>query len=465
MTRFWIICLLLVVGVFSLKCDSRNAESDQQKPNILFILTDDQETGSLSEMPELQALLVEEGTTFENAFATDPLCCPSRATFLRGQYAHNHQIEDNGPPLGGHEKFRELGLDRSTVATWLDEAGYETAYLGKYMNGYDDTTYVPPGWDEWFGWLGNYYSPAGEYRLNNNGHIETYNRLQIHDTDLLRKKAVSFLENRVGDDEPFFMWLATNAPHPPAYVAKRHERMFSDSPLPSPPSFNEADVSDKPKWLRRSNERLNESEVEVLERLYRRHLAALQSVDDTIGALVDTLDETGQLDDTYIVFASDNGVFFGEHRLTKKGIAYEEAIRIPFVVRGPGVATQRVDQLVVNNDFAPTVADLAGVTPPDFVDGKSFAPLLRSEKPGLEEWRRGFLVEHYGPEYQALRTNEYAYIEWPNGDRELYDLEKDPYQLRSLHQTADPALLEGFASRLDRLRNCSAEQCRTAETK
>src|SRR5215217_8654182 len=164
----FMLAALLVVGVAPPPGQvEEGVAQTRERPNIVLILTDDLDTESVSVMPELKSLLIEEGTTFNNAFVTDPLCCPSRATFLRGQYSHNTKIQGNSPPDGGHAKFQRLGLDRSTVATWLDDAGYDTVYLGKYMNGYDDTRYVPPpGWDRWFGWLGHYHSPGGEYRLN-----------------------------------------------------------------------------------------------------------------------------------------------------------------------------------------------------------------------------------------------------------------------------------------------------------
>ena len=458
--KLFMLTMLLVVILPAGQVEPGLAET-RERPNIVFILTDDLDTGSVSVMPKLESLLIEEGTTFNNAFVTDPLCCPSRATFLRGQYSHNTRIQGNSPPEGGHEKFQRLGLDHSTVATWLDDAGYDTVYLGKYMNGYDDTRYVPPGWDRWFGWLGNYYGSGSEYRLNENGHIESYDQDRVHDTDLLREKAVHYIMNQRGDGRPFFMYLAPNAPHAPAYVAERHEGMFSDRPLPRPPSFNEEDVTDKPGVVRRPE--LGHNEVEELGQLYRKRLAAMQSVDDMIEILVRALQDTGQLDSTYIMFTSDNGFLLGEHRLTKKSVPYEESIRVPFVVRGPDVPTQKVDHLLINNDFAPTVAELAGVAPPNFVDGKSFAPLLHEKKPSVEEWRTGFLVEHVTPTYQALRTNDYAYVEWSGGERELYDLEDDPYQLRSRYEQADPALATALSAQLEALRGCAGEQCRAAE--
>jgi N-acetylglucosamine-6-sulfatase len=456
---------LLVVGVAPGQVEEGVAQT-RERPNIVLILTDDLDTESVSVMPELKSLLIEEGTTFNNAFVTDPLCCPSRATFLRGQYSHNTHIAGNSPPEGGFGKFRRLGLERSTVATWLDDAGYDTFYAGKYMNGYDDTRYVPPGWDRWYGWLGMYHSPGGEYRLNQNGHIERYDMDQVHDTDLLKDKAVDFIRDKWGDGKPFFAYVAPNAPHTPAYVPKRHEGLFSDRSLPRSPSFNEEDMSDKPRVVR--SPQFSHDEVKDLGDLYRKRLASLQSVDGVVGAIVTALRDTGQLDSTYIIFASDNGFFLGEHRRVDKSLAYEESIRIPLVVRGPGVPAQKVNHLVVNNDFAPTVAQLAGVDPPDFVDGKSFVPLLRDEKPPLEAWRTGFLVEHVTPTYQALRTNDHTYVEWAGGDRELYDLEGDPYQLHNLLNPdlpipPPPPDTAGFTTQLGALRDCTADLCRAAE--
>ncbi len=244
----------------------------------------------------------------------------------------------------------------------------------------------------------------------------------------------------------------------------RHEGLFSGRSLPRPPSFNEEDVSDKPEVVRRPQ--LSHDEVEDLGDLYRKRLASLQSVDDMIGALVRALQDTGQMDNTYIIFSSDNGFFLGEHRRVDKSLAYEESIRVPLVVRGPGVPNQEVDHLVANNDLAPTLAQLAGVDPPGFVDGKSFVPLLRPEQPTLRAWRTGLLVEHVTPTYQAVRTNGHTYVEWAGGDRELYDLEGDPYQLRSAHDApANRALVEDLSAQLGALRDCRAGLCRSAEVR
>lgn len=437
------------------------ATPDPERPNILFILTDDQTAASISEMPKLQSLVVERGTKFDNFFVTTPRCCPSRATFLRGQYAHNSRIRGNELPRGGFRKFRRQGQDRSTVATWLDGAGYETAYMGKYLNNYDETTYVPPGWDQWYGWQGNYYSPE-EYELNENGRLVTYSRDEQHDTDLLRDKAVRFVEDREDAPEPFFMYLAPNAPHKPAYIAERHEDMFSDTRMPRPPSFNERNIRDKPELVR-SEPLLPRGKRKYLEGLYRRQLASLQSVDDMVGDLVRTLEETGQLDNTYIIYSSDNGFFYGEHRLENKSLVYEEAIKVPLVVRGPGVPTRELSHLIINPDFAPTIADLAGTGHPRFVDGKSFAPLLEDAAPNARGWRKRFLIELWDPDYKAVRTSRYKYVEHSTGERELYDLRRDPHELRNRYENANPARLKALQRNLNRLRDCSGAGCRAAE--
>jgi N-acetylglucosamine-6-sulfatase len=248
-----LITACLVAGC-GLPEDDTQAEAAEapERPNVILILTDDQTLQDAEYMPNVQRLLAEEGVTFENAFVTDPLCCPSRATILRGQYAHNHQILGNALPRGGHKRFEQLGRQDSTAATWLQDDGYRTALIGKYMNDYSGT-YVPPGWDDWQAISGNYLSDD----LNENGRIVTYDPERYHLDDVLAEKAVSYVDsasdsNRAffTDDSPFFMWVGTKAPHQPATPAPRHEDEFEDLPLPNGPSFDEEDVSDKPQWVR-----------------------------------------------------------------------------------------------------------------------------------------------------------------------------------------------------------------------
>jgi N-acetylglucosamine-6-sulfatase len=460
------------------------------RPNVVLILTDDLDARLLEEhladYPNL-GRLAAEGTTFENAFVTDPLCCPSRATILRGQYAHNHEIIGNWWPRGGSQKFRALRRERSTVATWLQEAGYRTIFVGKYLNGYYGTR-VPAGWDEWYGIAGDYKSTL----LNENGRVVGYEPWRHHFDDVLAQKAADYV--RRAADPPFFMWLGTKAPHAPATPAPRHEGAFRDARLPRSPSFDEGDVSDKPDWIR-DNSPLDEKQLANMEDLYGERLRSMLAVDEMVGQLVRALEESGELDNTYLLFTSDNGHHAGEHRLTTgKWTAYEEDIRVPLFVRGPGVPEgQKLEHLVLNNDLAPTFADLGGAEVPSFVDGRSLGPLLGGNPPPEEEWRQAFLVEaatelgwsplaplsgdqftegwqhlprkDWGrPGLEAVRTERHLYVEYGTGERELYDLREDPYQLDNRYEAADPELLRRLQGRLAALRGCAGAKCRTAES-
>ena len=477
-TTVWGLLMLCFAVLFLPGGGSAASAQATEKPNFVFILTDDMRKDDLRFMPKTNALLAEGGVELTNAFVTNSLCCPSRATILRGEYSHNHKIWGNSPPLGGFQKFRDLGRESSTIATWLDDPNnfadrvdYDTILIGKYLNGYDATTYVPPGWDQWFAWEGGYKSDAA-YEINENGHIVRYERSKIHDTDLHARTAVRFIRNTAGG-APFFMYLSPNAPHDPAYVPQRHQGMFSEVPLPEPPSFNEADVSDKPAWVR-EKPRLAPDRVRYLRRLHRKRLRSLQSVDEMVGRVVGSLSDTDELSKTYVVFTSDNGYHLGEHRLETKATAYEEAIRVPLLVRGPGISRGVTRSgMALNNDLAPTFADLAGITPSAFVDGRSLVPLLLSAT-SPDSWRSAFLIEHRrsaneGPfarlvhDYDAVRTANHLYVEYATGARELYDLTNDPYELRSRHDTAGTDLKRGLSSRLDALRGCAADGCGSAE--
>lgn len=453
-------------------------------PNILFILADDMKASDVGHMPNTQRLLVDQGVTFARPWVTRTLCCPSRATILRGQYAHNHGVWVNVEPSGGFWNFFDRGLENSTIATWLNAAGYDTILIGKYLNRYGldrngnfaPSTHVPPGWDRWHAWQGTYAGTGTSYKINENGRIVTYQRSQVHDTDLHARTAESFIRQTAGT-RPFFMYLAPNAPHEPSYYAPRHASMFSDTPLPRPSSFNEADVSDKPEWVR-DKPRLSSTQISELTRFYRARLRALQSLDEMVERLVNALSAEGELSNTYIVLTSDNGIYLGEHRLTAKGAAYNASPRVPLLVRGPGVprgATR--SQMPLNNDLAPTFASWAGVRPPGFVDGRSLAPLLTSNPQAA--WRTAFLVEHRRtpeefpyvraiPNYSAVRTARYNYVEYGTGEKELYDLDADPTELRNIYTSAPQSLRSDLKARLESLKACaradtSATSCKRAE--
>jgi N-acetylglucosamine-6-sulfatase len=450
----------------------------------MFILADDMKASDLNHMPNTQRLLVDQGVEFTKPWVTRSLCCPSRATILRGQYTHNHRVWVNVEPSGGFWNFLDQGLENSTVATWLNAAGYDTILIGKYLNRYGldrngnraPTTHVPPGWDRWHAWQGIYAGTGTSYKINENGRIVTYQRSEIHDTDLHARTAVDFIRNTAGN-RPFFMYLAPNAPHDPAYFAPRHANMFSNTPLPKPQSFNEADVSDKPEWVQ-NKPRLSSTQISELTQFYRKRLRALQSLDEMVERLVNALRATGELSNTYIVFTSDNGIYLGEHRLTAKGAAYNASPRVPLLIRGPGVPRGVTrSQMPLNNDLAPTFASWAGVRPPNFVDGRSLSPLLTSSPPAT--WRTAFLVEHRRtpeefayvraiPNYSAVRTARYNYVEYGTGEKELYDLNADPTELTNIHNSASQRLRSDLKARLDALKICaradaSATSCKRAE--
>jgi len=438
------------------------------RPNIILILADDLDKASTQKIGRLRKYIGNKGATFQNAFVSESVCCPSRATILKGQYPQNHRVRRNSPPLGGFETFRNLGRENSTVATWLDrKAGYRTAFVGaKYLNGYGEkkSTYVPPGWDEW-------YALTPEHTLNRNGHIREYPAGTYQD-DFLSKITRDFIERQKGKDRPFFVHLSLQAPHEPARPAPRYEDWFKGERAPRTPSFNEGDVSDKPRWVR-NRPPLSSAAKRRIDSNYRDRLRTMAAVGEMAGKLVRALKDANKLNNTYIVFASDNGDHQGQHRREfGKNSAYEEDIRIPLMIRGPGIpAGVKKGAMVLNNDFAPTFAHWAGVTPPAFVDGRSFARLIDGDSGNNpRSWRTGFSVRFWQkpsgggtPSYQAVRTTRYLYVEYETGEHELYDLKADPYQLRNFYGSADPALIEALEARLDKLRDCSGDSCRVAE--
>lgn len=422
-----------------------------EKPNVVFILTDDLDKqllmGHLSDYPNLRNL-AGSGVTFENAFVTNALCCPSRSTILTGQYSHNHGVMHNAAPDGGAPAFRPL--EPKALPVWLDNAGYATGHVGKYLNLYDGT-YEPPGWDEWRG-------------MNN----DTEAVLEPGQmTDVLSRQADSFVRRRAGTT-PFYLQVAPLAPHEPATPYARHSGLFAGERAPQPPSFDETDVSDKPGYVSKLKP-LSDREIVSFNELHRNRLRSMMAVDEMVGRLVATLRETGELSSTYIVFTGDNGLHMGHHRLGEgKRLAYEEDIRVPLIVRGPGVPRGASREgMVLNNDLAPTFADLAGATPLLTQDGRSLTPMLRENPPSA--WRTAFLAEadpheRIGrPAYQAVRTENHLYVRYANGEKELYNLERDPYELRNYYPDAREALKDRLRGRLASLADCAGAGCRSAE--
>lgn len=462
----------LLAWIFAACSDSPDptgpGPDDPTRPNFLIILTDDQDTASVRLMPNVQRLLAREGATFTNAFVTTSTCCPSRVSLLTGKYAHNHGVLTNEAPLGGFWLAASNGAEMSTVATWLDEAGYRTGFFGKYLNEYkgEAYTHVPPGWDAWYAYIGGYWNKA----VSVNG---TSTPIDGYMTDYFAERVRDF----VGGGGPFLAVYATWAPHDFCEPAPRHAGGFAGYSRSRSPSFMEEDTSDKHPMVealfgwRRGLERrfpLAESDpVAFLDFAYPRCLETLLAVDEAVSDLVETLDRLEILDDTYVLYLSDNGVLYGEHGIFgRKNLPYEESLRIPMLIRGPGIpAMSVVDRDVLNIDIVPTIADLAGIPPPD-VDGRSFSGLVGTGPPGA--WRESFLAEHVPRdassgqrvEISSLVTSRYFYTEWGDGVRELYDRVRDPHQLENIYDVTSPLVRRSLEGRLEILRDCVGSGCR-----
>jgi N-acetylglucosamine-6-sulfatase len=460
-------------------------------PNIVVIMTDDQEdTGSMAYMPKLHALIAEQGLTFTNSFVDLSLCAPSRASFFTGQAAHNHGIKANSPlDSGAWEAFK--AKEDKALPVWLKGAGYTTALLGKYINRYGQQStwgawlawagsylnisfkgttignprdWVPPGWDLWYAFTGTrarYY----DYAINENGAILTFGRRPgDYSTDVLKDRAVRFILGQSEKQDPFFLLIATKAAHAQgksAIPAPQYADAFKEVDLPQGPAFNQGPIARKAMKV----SRIHGEPLDDLAKSYRAELQSLRSVDDLVEAVVDALKRAGKLDDTVIVYTSDNGFMFGEHRLIGKSAAYEESIKVPLVMSGPGIPKNETRAQLVNNlDVVATIADLAGASPGMVLDGRSLAPLFADT---TAPWRSAIFLQ--GPvtrftpaahRYTGIRTATRKYVKYDNGLEELFDLAADPHELKN--EAANAA----YASELaplrelnDALKTCSGPSC------
>jgi N-acetylglucosamine-6-sulfatase len=415
-------------------------------PNIVFIITDDMRADRLWAMPVVNSELVAHGVKFTNAFVPNPWCCPSRASILTGTYSHTNGVYRNAPPYGGYASFKPA----STLATWLHGGGYRTGLIGKYFNGYKGTT-IPPGWDEWAAFSGGMANEGGayyNYDFSENGVLTHYGSApEDYSTDLLAGKADAFIRD-TPVEQPLFLYFTPFAPHGNPIPAQKYATAFSaERFLPRPPSFNEAVVSDKPAYIR-TKPLLTTTEINTVDTGRRKMLRTLLSVDDAVQGILTALQDTGRLNNTLIVFTSDNGLLRGEHRWTKKMVPYEEAIHIPLVMRYDPMTTAPVTDrhLVLNVDWAPTAAALAGVAAPG-VEGSSMVPLLDGTTDPV--WRVEFVIEHMKggtsdpvPTYCAVRTKTYKYVAYSTHEEELYDLVSDPYETKNLAKHAGYATLK-----------------------
>jgi arylsulfatase A-like enzyme len=436
------------------------------RPNIVIIMTDDQRLDDMRVLSKTRALFAP-GTTFSNFHVTLPTCCPSRATFLTGQYAHNHTVYSNSPPSGGYEK-----LDHSnTLPLWLQAAGYYTAHIGKYLNGYPAfPNEVPPGWHDWQGLTGGakYYN----YDIVDNGVSVHYGADPAdYQTDVLSRRSLQTIRELV-NHQPFFLSIAPKAPHDEEHLTKagilpnptpapRHVGTLADEPLPRPPSFNEADVSDKPASIRKLT-LLSQSAIEHIAGRYRSRLEALLSVDDLVQAVFQELNLQGLLGNTMVIFTSDNGWFQGEHRIRRdKGRFYTEATQVPLMIRGGGFPRNKtVSQVASNIDLAPTIIAAAVATSGLTMDGR---PLLRLALDPTVDTSRTIMLDALSA--KGVMNRQFYYVTHNTGEVELYDLRTgnanyDPFQLQSRHAaSAYASIRTSLKNKLDKLRNCSGSGC------
>jgi N-acetylglucosamine-6-sulfatase len=451
--------------------------SPSEKPNIVYILTDDLDTYTLNQMETTRSSLADKGVTFENATFSTPLCCPSRATMQRGQYPHNTGVVANNPPNGGFEAFHALGRYTSTYATWLDEAGYQTGYFGKYMNGYEAEefrSFVPPGWDRWFAAA----SAPMKKQFNNTGTIVSIRNRTFDQT--VAGRGLDFIEDRAPSRTPFMVAFNFYAPHYPAEHPASLDELYKEAELPPDPSFSEVDVSDKPQWMQVLDS-VDATEREALTEYHRDRLRSVEYVDQAVGKIVKTLARSGELKNTYIVFWGDNGYHLGQHRLQNQTTGgklspYSPDVELPMYVRGPGISAGTVSKKMASNvDVAPTFADMGGARVPRFVDGRSLLPVAQGKR---VEWRK-FAYSAAWPQsegtglsgmedWRQIRTAQTAYHYYPRtGEEELYDLEGDPYQLENLLYRGvsdeEEILRASYRDLSERMNDCAGAECRNIE--
>ena len=441
--------------------------------NVVLILADDLDWDTFRAVPRLAALQ-EEGTTFTRFGVAGSLCCPSRVSIFRSQYLHNHQVVSNGPPDGGWPQFRDRGETQDCLPVWLHGAGVRTAMVGKYLNTFplgNVETYIPAGWDHWAVPVSGHKALGYDYTLSVDG------RLEVHGSkpadflgDVLQADAVDFLATV---DGPFFLEVAPYTPHSPFGAAARNVGTHAGETAPRGPSFDQADLAAEPPFLQRLP-RLDRVEQARIDLLWRKRLESSESVADLVTAVRSQLQATGHDDDTLVIVTSDNGFHLGQHRLRPgKQTAFDEDVLVPTVLLGPGVpAGLVVDALASEVDLAPTIAAVLQTPVPTWADGTSLVPWL-SGRP--TPWRDALLAEHLAsappkdpdheddwqpPNYAAMRTRDYLYVEYVTGARQLYDLVRDPAQMHNLAAVASPELLARLHDSLQALSHCAGAGCR-----
>ena len=476
------------------------------RPNVIVILTDDQTYRDLYAtagkgkgarvMPKTRRLLGGGGVTFRNAYAANPMSCPSRSSFLTGQHSHNHRNVTNVFPSGKYCSHRGTKFTfGNTLPVWLRAAGYRTMHFGRFLNafGLGHPHKLPPGWDHYVQPVDTKVSATAVYtgyRLNINGRLtkkfghKKKPRQKKYFTNVMVRMLLQQIV-RTDPDRPFYAALDHRAPHEdeikpvgPA-PAPSHASDFRGKNPRFPKNYNEPDVSDKAPWLRKAEPLSGRNTHKIRVRNIRR-LRSLRSVDDGVGRIVRLLRKTGRLDDTYIFFMSDNGFMLGEHRISKgKFRPYEESSHVPLLVRGPGIPHGKVSgELVTNVDIAPTIVQIAGADPNRRLDGRSLLPFV--QRPGLRS-RRPILLEGYPPgkaalkkkgkgakklpeptppNWQAIVRGRWKLIHYHSQGYELYDLKRDPFELGSLDgRKPYRKVFKQLRRQLKRLKRCDGAEC------
>jgi N-acetylglucosamine-6-sulfatase len=443
----------------------RHRNALQKRPNVVVIDTDDMNQTDMFVMRNTLSLLGAHGTTFRNSYVSYPLCCPSRASFLTGQYAHNHHVLTD-------QRFGDLDSS-NTLAVWLRRAKYRTAMVGKYLNGYGvvNPREVPQGWTQWYALTGGTEQHRYNFKLNENGKVRRYGRSPANYIDyVLDSKVNAVLKQWTPSPKPFFIYYNPNNPHGEAGTpitstrdpepAPQYLGIFGDITAPRPPNFDEANVSDKPQQIQ-DIPRLSDSQLADIDRRYRGRLESLLSVDDEVKRIFGLVRKYGDKRKTFFIFTSDNGLELGAHRIEFKDYLYEEAERVPLIIRGPGFpqATTR-DQLAANIDLAPTITALTGATPGRTMDG---IPLLPLAKNPADQTNRSLLFESFDIGTFGVRQGPWAFNQWTNGAEELYNLDDDPYELTNLLHGPGASSYANtrneLAARLEQLKTCSGASC------
>ena len=450
----------------------RRQNAQQKRPNVVVIDTDDMNQSDMFVMRNTLSLLAAHGTTFRNSYVSYPLCCPSRASFLTGQYAHNHHVLTD-------QRYGDLD-NSNTLAVWLRRAKYRTAMVGKYLNGYGAAPFspreVPKGWTRWYALTGGTEQHRYGFKLNENGKVHHYARKPSNYIDyVLDSKLNGVLKQWAISPKPFFIYYNPNNPHGESGTpiwstrdpepAPQYLGTFGDITAPQPPNFDEADVSDKPQQIR-DIPHLSDAQLADINRRYRGRLESLLSVDDEVKRIFGLVRKFGDKRKTFFVFTSDNGLEMGAHRIEFKNYLYEEGERVPLVIRGPGFPQGVVrDQLAANIDLAPTITALTGATPARVMDGIPLLPLAQNPSAGTN---RDILFESPDIGTYGIRSGPWKYNLWNNGDEELYNLQDDPYELTNLlydppgpiaPSPQDLAIASQLKVKLLQLKTCNGASC------